>query len=92
MTDWRSYLACTVCEAKKGGACFTLLSGGPEALPPQYADVPHSSRKMADEVATAKPTAKPSGTGTANPARRTAKRQAATASSWAAVARRQGKM
>ena len=92
MTDWAAYLACTVCEAKMGGACFTLLSGGTEALPARYADVPHSSRKMRGQVAAAKPAIKVAGTGTATVARRTAKRTASTAKSWAAVARAQGKM
>lgn len=90
MTDWDAYLACDACEAKMGGRCFTLLSGGPEALPPRYADVPHSSRKMRGQVAAR--AVKSAGSGAANVARRTAKRQAATASSWAAVARAQGKM
>jgi hypothetical protein len=91
VTDWTAYLACDVCEAKMGGACFALLSGGPEALPPRYAGVPHSSRKLRGTV-TAKGTAKPRGSGTANVARRTAKRTEATAKSWAAVAKRQGKI
>lgn len=91
MTDWTAYLACTVCEAKMGGACFTLMACGPEALPSRYADVPHSSRKLRGTV-TAKSTAKPRGSGTANVARRTAKRTEATAKSWAAVAKRQGKI
>lgn len=92
MTDWAAYLACEVCTAKMGGACFTLLSGGPEALPPRFAEVPHSSRKLRGQVATAKRAVKVAGSGTATVARRTAKRTASTANSWAAIARAQGKM
>lgn len=91
MTDWAAYLACTVCEAKVGGRCFTLLAGGPEALPARYAEVPHSARKLRGTV-TAKTTAKSRGAGTATVARRAAKRTEATANSWAAIAAKQGKI
>ncbi len=92
MTDWTVLLACDVCEAKRGQACYTLFSAGPEALPPRYAAVPHSSRKIAGQVVRNPQPARSAGSGAAVVARRTAKRQAGTAKSWAAVARAQGKM
>lgn len=46
MIDWRRYLACAVCPALQGEACYTLSSGGPQALPEVRADVPHGSRKL----------------------------------------------
>lgn len=90
MTDWADWLSCPQCPALLGGACFTLSSGGPEALPARYADVPHSGRKRRGATATRTATAR-LGPQTSPVVRRTAKRQASTAKSWADVARRQGK-
>lgn len=91
MTGWADYLACEVCEAKMGGPCFTLLSGGPEALPPRYAEVPHSSRKVRG-AEPARPRI-PRAAGSATPvARRSAAKTRSTAKSWADVARKQGKI
>jgi hypothetical protein len=88
VTDWSEYLACTVCEAKKGGACFTLLGRGPQALSSRYADVPHSSRKRSGEQPATKPAKQPA-TGRSLPVRRAAKRTANTVSGWEAVIARQ---
>lgn len=89
MTDWDRYLACTTCEAKTGGACFELLSAGPDALPPRYAEVPHSSRKLRGAPvvrAPAKFTAKPGLV-----ARRSQVSASRKVSGWEAVAARQRK-
>ena len=92
MTDWDAYLACETCEAKARGRCYTLLSGGPEALPPQFADAPHSSRKLRGATPQKSRTA-PRTAGSATPvARRSAAKARSTAASWADVARRQGKI
>jgi hypothetical protein len=88
VTDWGSYLACDVCEAKKGGACYTLLAVGPQSLPSQFAEVPHSSRKRSGEKPATRP-AKSAGTGQSLPVRRAAKRTASTVSGWEAVIARQ---
>lgn len=89
VTDWDRYLACTVCEAKTGGACFELLSAGPDALPSRYAEVPHSARKLRGALIVAgpaKPTAK-----TGLVARRSQVSAARKVSGWEAVAARQRK-
>lgn len=92
MTDWAAYRACEVCEAKTGGACYTLLSGGPEALPPQFAGTPHSSRKLRG-AEPARPRTAPRTAGSASPvARRSAAKTRSAAKSWADVARKQGKI
>lgn len=46
MIDWSILLACDVCPALLGDRCYLLSSGGPQALAPQFADRPHSTRKV----------------------------------------------
>lgn len=87
MTDWNAWLACDVCGVLKGERCLTMSSGGPEALPPRYADVPHSCREPAGVRTVTAP--RPTAARTANPARRQAKRTAAKVTSWQQVADRQ---
>lgn len=88
VTNWGAYLACDTCEAKEGGACYTLLGVGPGALPSRFAQVPHSSRNLRGQ--SRKPRAT---TATADrkvaatpPRRRAARRTATTATGWGAVA------
>jgi hypothetical protein len=92
MTDWSAYRACEVCEAKTGDACYTLLGAGPQALPSEYADTPHSSRNLRG-AEPARPRTTPHSAGSATPvARRSAAKARSTAASWADVARKQGKI
>lgn len=42
--DWDEWYSCPGCPALKGGACYLLSSGGPEAIPPIFSEVPHSTR------------------------------------------------
>lgn len=80
------YLACEVCEAVAGGACYALLAAGPEALPSRYAERPHSSRKLRGE--SRKTLARPAKTQVkaTPPVRRAARKTQAQATGWAAVA------
>lgn len=88
MTDWGQWLSCKQCSAVKGRACFALSSGGPDALPAEMLDVPHSGRKMSGVKAV--PVGRlPSGPKRANPARRAARRTEVAATGWAAVAEQQ---
>jgi hypothetical protein len=87
VTDWQAYLACEVCEAKMGEACYTLLGRGPQALPSQYAEVPHSSRKRRGAVRIAAPASR---SATSSPVTRRADRAVARkVSGWESVAARQ---
>lgn len=91
MVDWDDYLACDICPALQGEACFDLSAGGPEALPEIRREVPHSTRKPSARVAP-KPATRlrtPQPATTDVPARRRAGRTASTAASWRAVAERQ---
>lgn len=89
--NWADYLACGVCEAKAGEACYALLAAGPQALPSVPADRPHSARKQ--RGASRKPVAESASPQRAEPAaRRATNRNTATAKSWAEIARRQGKI
>lgn len=89
--DWSTYLACDVCHALQGEACFIRSSGGPEALPEIRSCVPHSTRKLSARGA-AKPAINvrtPQTSRTSNPVRRRAARSATTAASWQALADKQ---
>lgn len=82
------YLACTTCEAKAGGPCYTLLARGPQAMPSRYADAPHSDRRTRGQVRTpAAPRTQKSATPV--PQRRAAARKNATAAAWLAVAKKE---
>lgn len=73
-----------------GGACFELLSAGPDAVPSRYAAVPHSARKLRGHpvvAAPAKSSAKPGLV-----ARRLQVSAARKVSGWEAVAARQRKV
>lgn len=90
MADWTAFGSCPQCEAKRGGACYDLLAAGPQALPSQYRDVPHSGRIKAAARATAvrsQPRGMRSQGGTV--ARRAARKTETTATGWAAVALKQ---
>ena len=90
MTDWDAYLACVMCEAKQGEACYTLLARGPHALPSRFADAPHSDRKMRGESRKARAvTATRVRTAGSVPQRRAARKAATKATGWAAVAEQQ---
>lgn len=45
-TDWQRYRACPVCPALPAHPCYSLSSGGPDALPPRRAETPHHGRKL----------------------------------------------
>jgi hypothetical protein len=86
VTDWGTYLACDVCKVLMGERCLLLSSGGPDALPAEYRDVPHGSRKLS-KVRTRPQTATATGR---NPvATRRARSQGAKVSGWSAIADRQ---
>jgi hypothetical protein len=91
MTDWRMFLACDGCHALLGQQCYDLSSGGPEALPPVYRNVPHVARKPSaaspDKVRNA--VAKPVATREAGPQRRAATRTAGKVNGWQAIADQQ---
>lgn len=88
MTDWDAYLACVQCEAKAGGACYTLLGVGPQALPSRFAEVPHSSRKVRGQSRTprAKSATAVRKAAASLPQRRADRKTATTATGWGAVA------
>ncbi len=90
MTDQPDLLACPTCPARGTEPCYRLTSGGPEALPPAYADRPHPGRKQAatPRAAKAQPLAT-AGTKTKPTARRSAARSATTAAAWQALAAKQ---
>lgn len=91
VTDVDHLLACDICHALQGEACFARSSGGPEALPEIRLDIPHTGRKLSARVSTParNPLLQPARKGTANPVRRRAARSATTAASWQALADRQ---
>lgn len=93
MTDWHQWYACDVCHALIGQECYDLSSGGPQALPPRYRDIPHSARKprTAGTPATraTAPESRPKpATRVGQPARRRAARTESTAAAWRALAAR----
>jgi hypothetical protein len=85
------YLACDVCPARMGQACYSLSSGGPESLPARRLSVPHGSRKLSGaKTGTPKP-AKPATGRSAGPVARRAKaRTDSTADAWRALAAKKG--
>jgi hypothetical protein len=87
VTDWSALLACTVCEAKMGEACLTLLGRGPQALPSRHADIPHSSRKLRGQVRTPAPANRTAKSGPVE--RRAAKDASRKVTGWEAIAARQ---
>lgn len=91
MTDWTALLACDVCHALKGEACYVLSSGGPEALPEIRAEVPHSTRKPSAKAGPVARKLSPQSArkGTATPVRRRAARSASTQAAWLALADKQ---
>lgn len=91
MTDWDQWYACDVCHALLGQACFDLSSGGPQALPPRYREVPHSCRKPWTAVAPVDrppaPELRPKPPAKAAPAvRRRSRSTESTADAWRALA------
>lgn len=88
------HLACSVCEAKLGDRCFSLLAGTASGIDlgrSRFMDHPHPGRKRsgwkaATEPATRTATRSP---GTATVARRAARKTATTVSGWAAIAEKQ---
>jgi hypothetical protein len=91
MTDWDRLLACDVCPALQGQACYIRSSGGPEALPEIRSEVPHSGRKLSARLSPKPATVlrSPQTARTANPVRRRAARSATTAANWQALADKQ---
>lgn len=91
---WSDYGACDDCPARRGGPCYRLSSGGPEASAPVFADRPHPHRPL---VGAARPAAsgppKPARAERAPslPARRTAARTDSTVAAWQRLAARKGK-
>jgi hypothetical protein len=94
VTDWSAYIACGICPALAGEACFVRSAGGPEALPEIRSEVPHSGRPRSAKAggAVRKPRPQAARSGTANPVRRSARRTANTVASWQQLAeqRRRG--
>jgi hypothetical protein len=90
-TDWGLYLACGVCPALMGEACYSLSSGGPESLPPCRLSVPHGSRKLSGAKAgTPKPPKPATARSAGPPARRARARTDSTAAAWRRLADKKG--
>lgn len=91
MTDWDQWYACGTCPALLGEACYDLSSGGPQALPPRYRDVPHSNRKPrtagTPTIRATVPESRPKTPAKAAPmARRRVAKTENTAAAWRALA------
>lgn len=90
-THWGLYLACDVCPARMGEACYDLTSGGPQAVPARPRSVPHSSRKLSGAKTGTPAPAKPATARTAGPVARRAKaRTDSTAEAWRRLAAKKG--
>jgi hypothetical protein len=91
--DWGEWLACDgTCPAARGEPCYALSSGGPQALPPRFADRPHSGRKRAAAYRADPPPApvrRPSAAVGGVPARRASRKTQTQADAWRALADRQ---
>lgn len=91
--DWGEWLACDgTCPAVRGEPCYTLSSGGPQALPPRFADRPHSGRKRAAAYRTEPAPAAPVRRVPAArpvPDRRASRKTQTQADAWRAIADRQ---
>jgi hypothetical protein len=85
MTDWTQWLSCPQCPAVLGEPCLSLLGAGPEALPSEVCEAPHSGRKRRGTAAPRRAPATGNGT---NVARRAARRTESTAAAWLAVQQR----
>jgi hypothetical protein len=92
VTDWSRYNACKGCPAARAEPCYRLTSGGPEALPPVFADKPHPGRPLtaaAKPPATSTPAKRGPRTARNPTARRSASRTDTTVAAWQALAAKQ---